>query len=270
MMLLFFLFANFAASQTTVTSKGYSDANCQTQIGNTGSGVVTGPNTCIVTSVGQVTFTGQATINGNTITLQGCTTAACSSCPGTPFTVTNGACTPGSTVGVSGSFTISWSTSGTCFHESTKISYKDSIYSLEEFSAHPECRIPHIVSSNGVSISTTCGSSQLRLTADHLVFTSKGLVTASSLSAGDILFSDLKETQQCRVTKITAETDQRYFGLNCLESTVLANGIKTSTFGRLHSIPATWMSWTGSVFGIEKASRWGDNFVEFLAKIKVL
>ena len=63
---------------------------------------------------------------------------------------------------------------------------------------------------------------------------------------------------------------QTYFGLNCLESIVLANGIKTSTFGRFHAVPATWMSWAGRALGADRASRYGDAIAEFLVKIKLL
>lgn len=56
----------------------------------------------------------------------------------------------------------------------------------------------------------------------------------------------------------------RFFGLNCLRSVVLAEGIKTSTFGSLHTIPSLWMSYVGHVFGVEKASRWGDAVASFV------
>ena len=52
--------------------------------------------------------------------------------------------------------------------------------------------------------------------------------------------------------------DERFFGLNCLDSVVFANGIKASTFEKLHWLPATWMSVAGRIVGIEHASNIGD------------
>jgi hypothetical protein len=55
-----------------------------------------------------------------------------------------------------------------------------------------------------------------------------------------------------------------------LASEVLANGIKTSTFGNYHTIPAAWMKYASAIVGVERASRWGDSVVELLAKVKLL
>ncbi len=66
------------------------------------------------------------------------------------------------------------------------------------------------------------------------------------------------------------KTGGRYFGLNCLHSEVLANGIKTSTFGKYHAIPAWWMRVVGGALGPKRASSLGDFMVELLVKVKVL
>lgn len=184
----------------------------------------------------------------------------------------SGACSSPSatTTTTSSSATTSPSSSGTtCFHKSTSIVYKGLPLSL---SALPEdCRIPHRVRSNGVAIYTSCDNRPLRLTADHLVFTAaSGLKPAGELHTHEILFGDLDETQQCKILRITQEHDQLYFGLNCLESVVLANGLKTSTFGTYHSLPAAWMSWAGSILGIDRASRWGDALATIAEKIKLI
>lgn len=208
--------------------------------------------------------------DGATVTATNTANSACSA----TLTCTSGDCLPSST---------------TCFHESTSITYKGETYKLSDFTSsslnHPklleeECRVPHIVEALGVTIETAgCGSSasskkkmQLRLTGDHLVYTgNKGLIAASSVAVGDVVFGDVHETQQCVVTAVIQDkVKQRFFGLNCRESVVLANGIKTSTFGRYHTVPAAWMSWVGSVFGMDRASRWGDSMAEFLAKIKAI
>ena len=132
----------------------------------------------------------------------------------------------------------------------------------------PECRIPHIIQSkNGVIIETTCSlpsSLPLHLTGDHLVYTERdGLKAAHTVAVGDVLFANVQQTKLCRVTRVTKSgTEQTYFGLNCLKSEVLANGIKTSTFGHYHAAPAAWMRIVGRVFGIERASRWGNSLAE--------
>ena len=168
--------------------------------------------------------------------------------------------------------------STTCFHESTRITYKEKNnqqLTLAQLQTFKDCRVPHVIRlSDGVQIETTCntGNAPLRLTGDHLVFTARGLVAAASLVANrDILFADLDQKQECRVTRVTPEmTPQTYFGLNCLESQVLANGLKTSTFDHYHTIPAIWMSWLGSALGLERASRWGDTMATLAKKMKLL
>ncbi len=142
---------------------------------------------------------------------------------------------------------------------------------MQELEKHAECRIPHRVQARGVVIETTCGTPVLRLTEDHLVFTSTGLRAASELTPSDIVFSDEDQSATCRVLRVSKEaTDQRNFGLNCLHSEVLANGVKCSTFGKYHFIPSTWMSWTGRLIGVERASRWGDAIAVVLAKARLI
>lgn len=171
--------------------------------------------------------------------------------------------------------------SSTCFHESTVISYKDQDWTLEQLfrvdDGHSKpCHVPHVVKAVGVVVYATCSGERterkLRLTFDHLVFTRSGLKQASDLIPNhDVLFADLGQTKECRVSKVVPEaSEQTYFGLNCHESVVLANGIKTSTFGRYHTVPAAWMKWAGWLLGVDRASRWGDSIVEFLAKIKLV
>ncbi len=60
---------------------------------------------------------------------------------------------------------------------------------------HAECRIPHVVISNGVKIETSCGGA-LRLTPDHLVFTQRGLIAAGDVQSNDVLFADEEQTKQ--------------------------------------------------------------------------
>ena len=86
----------------------------------------------------------------------------------------------------------------TCFHVDTEIMYKNTPLDLASVKRgeHAECTIPHTVSSDGgVRITTTCTSKVLRLTGNHLVYSSIGLVAARHVKAGDELFSDLDQTK---------------------------------------------------------------------------
>jgi hypothetical protein len=184
-------------------------------------------------------------------------------CPSVATTTTTTSTSSGTTTSPSTSST-------TCFHESTLIMYKGQTYSMEQLKNmnHEECRIPHIVrSKSGVIIEATCKgttATTLQLTSDHLVYsaTVSGWKSAGSISVGDIIYYDMEKKQQCTVTRVTQDkSEQTYFGLNCLDSQVLANGILTSTFGRYHWIPSAWMKLAGSVLGVERASKWGDAIV---------
>lgn len=164
--------------------------------------------------------------------------------------------------------------SSSCFHESTRITYAGKEYSLHELgdTLASVCAIPHIVQATGVTITTQCGGNALRLTDGHLVYTQRGLVPASQLRPGqDTLYTDVAETRPCAVQSVTQDKEeQRYFGLNCLESQVLANGIKTSTFEKLHWLPAMWMRVAGSLLGIQRASAAGDALANVAQKMRLI
>jgi GT2 family glycosyltransferase len=158
-----------------------------------------------------------------------------------------------------------------CFHKDTVVEYEGELHNLESLRNHPSCAIPHMVKAQGVSILTTCTpENALRLTNDHLVYSSKGLVAAGSIVEGDVLFADLNQQHPCKVVKVVADTEEQdFFGLNCLKSTVLANQIKTSTFGRLHTVPSIWMSWVGTVVGAKRASTWGDAIAQVAHRMNI-
>lgn len=167
------------------------------------------------------------------------------------------------------------SSNNVCFHETTLISLGDANnLSLAALRDHDECVVPHIVEDFGVTITSRCGVDQkvLKVTDSHLLFTQHGLKAAINLQPGvDTLFSDLTETSTCHVLRIEKEEkQQKYFGLNCLSSQVLANGVKASTFGKLHSIPALWMQVVGRIFGAERASRTGDFIAELAYKLNII
>jgi hypothetical protein len=100
-----------------------------------------------------------------------------------------------------------------------------------------------------------------------LIFSKDRLVRASTLQVNDMIDTIDGPTP---IKNIAIETDQLYFGLNCLESIVFANGIKTSTFGSYHTVPATWMTLMGRLLGIHRASRWGDAIASALYKTRLI
>ena len=189
-----------------------------------------------------------------------------SSCP-VPTTTTK---TTTKTATTSSSSTTTPAGSGTgnsCFHETTRISYNgEKAVHIALFDMHRECAIPHKVVGNGVKIETAIGAT-LRVTPDHLVFTPTGPVAAGTLRIGSVVETADSTT---RVTKIVQEHNQVYYGLNCLHSVVIAEGIKASTFGNYHAVPAWWMKVTGRVLGIQTASNVGDVIASTLAKIGML
>lgn len=146
---------------------------------------------------------------------------------------------------------------GKCFHESTQILYGNG----ERLTMHNPgpCRVPHVISDTGHII--RAGDFMLRVTSAHLLYSGRGLVRADQLRAyEDVLFGDLAQKHPLAVRSVERESEpQTYFGLNCPQgSVVLANGIKSSTFETLHTLPALWMRTMSALFGIERASRWGD------------
>jgi hypothetical protein len=150
---------------------------------------------------------------------------------------------------------------GMCFQESTRIQYGDEQLLMGDPGS---CRIPHILEGvrDGVIIKAGKGPQlSLRVTAAHLIYTKRGLVRADEVRAHlDVVFGDLDERQPYLVNSVERETSpQRYFGLNCpWGSDVIANGIKTSTFDTLHTLPAAWMRIMSGVVGVDRASRWGE------------
>jgi len=214
--------------------------------------------------------------DATTATIKVYDNTGCSGVAQTLGPLTNGVCVK--LQGVVADWRLSWvdssngGGSGPCFHSDTIITYKDQQYTQAQLLKHPECRIPHIVKTvDGVQIKTDCGHT-LRLTNDHLVFSQDGLVTAVSLKPGSLVFTSLSDKSKlCRVTSVVAEAQsQEYFGLNCLESIVLANGLKTSTFGRYHIVPSWWMRIAGRMIGIKRASSIGDRIAAALYKLRAI
>lgn len=154
---------------------------------------------------------------------------------------------------------------GVCFHVDTRINYKGVEYTYEELLAgkEPECTVPHSPTSRGVVISTNCGKT-IRVTDTHLLSTSKGFQLAYSLKQGDVLFAGYDDREMCTVTSVRKELlPQKYFGLNCIHSEVLASGLRASTFGDFHTLSSWYMTYVGSVMGMQKASQFGDYVAEW-------
>ncbi len=169
----------------------------------------------------------------------------------------------------------STSAAAPCFHRDTVITYDKVEYrGLAEISSLGQCSVPHIVRSIGVIVKARCSSKEhsLRLTAGHLIFTERGLQAAIDLKPGvDTIYADLEETVKCTVVSVTKETQQQeYFGLNCHNSQVLANGLKASTFEKFHAVPALWMKIMGRIIGIKRASSLGDYMVELAHKMNLV
>jgi hypothetical protein len=145
-----------------------------------------------------------------------------------------------------------------CFHEDSIIHYKGTPRTLAEFlrGDEPECVVPHVVDSIGLDIATDCGT--IGVTRSHLLSTSAGYLPADSFKVGDYILSE-KDNHECKVTGITQHKEtKKYFGLNCLESEVVVDGMRASTFGNYHALPASFMYYAGNMFGISTASMVGE------------
>ena len=157
------------------------------------------------------------------------------------------------------------------------VTYGSKQYAFDEIRVHPECSIPHVVRSTGVIVRARCGTTEetpktLKLTAGHLLYTQRGLQPAGDLTPGhDTLFGDASESVKCTILSVEKDSNiEEYFGLNCLTSTVLADGLKASTFEKLHSIPSFWMAVVGRILGIEEASNVGDYIAELVQKMNLV
>jgi len=222
-------------------------------------------------------FQGSCTGSGTTATVSFSSWTGSSTCQGTPTSTVSNAVTTGCIGGGNGTggFGVGvqffcGTGSATCFHESTEITYKGQKYNRQALgNLKGECVIPHDVSSSGVAIHTDCSLKPLQLTPDHLVYTTRGLVQAQEIVTGDQVFSDMGRTKKCTVNSVQQESG-KYFGLNCKESNVLADGIATSTFGRYHALPAAWMRYAGALIGVERASALGDAIAQTLHRVGLL
>lgn len=237
-------------------------------------------NTGVATynSFSSANCSGRIIRNATTTSSQCSDGAIVKNCP-TPSTTTSTTASTSSTSSSSSSSTPSPTTtaapsSAPCFHKDTIITYAGKDYTFDEIRVHDDCSVPHVVSAYGVIVSAECGNIKktLKLTQGHLIYTQRGLQAASDLIPGkDTLFADLSETTKCQVLSITKEKEQHeYFGLNCLNSQVIANGLKASTFEKLHSIPAFWMQIAGRILGVRKASQLGDHISELVQKMNLI
>lgn len=149
-----------------------------------------------------------------------------------------------------------------CFHHSSIITYKGKDYTLEQLSQgmEPECVVPHVPTATGVKFITACGHS-VQVTDTHLVATENGFTFAHMLKEGMSVHIDPEGKTSCVVESVERSlTPEQYFGLNCLHSEVLVNGVRASTFGDLHLVPAIYMKLVGQVVGVQAASIAGAYF----------
>lgn len=138
-----------------------------------------------------------------------------------------------------------------CFHKDTLIEYQGQMQTLE----NTTCYVPHVVTTKGYWVQ--CGSHRVRATGNHMFFTPQGLTLLKDVLVGDEMYTNMKETETCVVTETGREYGE-YFGLNCYESQVLASGVKASLYEHSHYVPATWMYVMSRVFGLQRASQWGE------------
>jgi hypothetical protein len=149
------------------------------------------------------------------------------------------------------------------------ITYKGKSYSFKELEAgkEPECTVPHTPRSRGLVIETSCNKT-VRVTDTHLMATPVGFQLAYSLKAGDKLYGDYDNKEICVVESVNKEkTTQTYFGLNCVHSEVLVNGVRASTFGDFHTLPSWYMYYVGGSVGVDAASAVGDYLAEWYYSI---
>jgi len=257
-----------APSASGLVVSTYNDSKCQNLVGIASYNVQGCAVTINATVTPFVTATSENYVcSGNTVSTN--IYVGNTACSGTPTTTANitGGCTQLATL---------WFQIGcgaTCFHKDTEILYKDEILTLDSLKKgeHPSCTVPHIYTSAGVKLMTSCNNATLRLSIEHLVYTQRGLIEAQEVKVGDLLFQDLQETRTCRVLSAEKENSlsESYFGLNCEESVVLANGFKTSTFGKLHFLPSLWMRIMSPLIGVRAASAWGDYFSHLVQRYKL-
>lgn len=157
-----------------------------------------------------------------------------------------------------------------CFHESTVVSYEGSLWTLPQLVEEKEarCHVPHVVHEEGVRVWTSC-ERVLRVTNTHLVFTiERGMVEAGKLKQGETLEGGWRGEKRCIVERVEREEKmERYFGLNCEVSVVIADGYKTSTFGGFHTLPSLWMKFVSKLVGVKMASKIGDKIVHFIFSV---
>lgn len=235
-------------------------SSCQ----STSNGILVAPaNTC----TGKWAYsTAQFNCSNNLIIDCQATSATCGGCSSKAVTPGGNCVTGNPTTSFpiqSYKFTCTSSSSTVCFHKDTMIEYDSKHFAVENIPENfqNDCVSPHTVKSDGVAIYSGCGTKPLRLTKDHLVFTERGLIAAENVNTKDILIGNGKN---CKVIKIEEEKNQMYYGLNCKESTVYAEGVKCSTFGKIHTLPSLWMKWVSKLVGIKTASKIGDLFANLI------
>jgi len=101
-----------------------------------------------------------------------------------------------------------------------------------------------------------------------LVWTPTGYVQADSLKVGDFLYD--QENTKCEINLVESELNQEYYGLNCEESEVLADGWKVSTFGVTHNVPSLWMKFCSILFGVKFSSMLGDRFASIASDLGLI
>lgn len=181
-----------------------------------------------------------------------------------PVPIGSSACFPDVSTGTSALYQCS----GLCFHEDSVVAVAGKKMSYRDLKApNSPCHIPHEFQSSGVKITTSCPG-VLRLTAEHLVMTPQGFKAAGLLVEGDKLYSKVhSDNADCTVVSVETEVIGKYFGLNCEDGHVEADGYWVSTFGIQHTVPNAWMKVASKFIGVKYASQVGDHLAALLYKL---
>jgi len=107
----------------------------------------------------------------------------------------------------------------------------------------------------GVHVRTECGHS-LKLTREHLVWAEGGFMRAGDVRQGHRVRVAGDET--CAVASVEPAQGP-WFGVQCLESEVKANGVHASVFAHYHAVPAVYMRWMGWAVGARRAAELGQH-----------
>ena len=166
-----------------------------------------------------------------------------------------------------------------CYHRESKLSFSSGgeTFTLDDVKAGKisDCVVAHTVQSKGLRLIFE-ENFTLAVTQNHLVAYRKGWTNATLFVPAQKVTKEHRvicqsPSGECTLKHILwREHVDTYFGLNCLQSVVYADGVLTSTFENYHHFPALWMKLVGGIFGIDRASKWGDAMATWAYQNKLI